>query len=192
MIPIAIFASEEDLPWYDLAAADARANGFDPHVIRGIGNGLLSGPRMAQEMVAAMLDISTGGIVAKLDVDTRLTALGAEWLAGATGTHGRRFGQGQAPRCVGFSAHVDRLRKVHAWLDGGRGNACASCTICFGLKMTPVSGGRMSVKRGLVSFRDGMWIPPESLAITLPARELPSQRTRNMDALWNLSLQPVT
>lgn len=189
MIPIAIFASEEDLPWSDLAASDARANGFDPHVIRGIGNGLLSGPRMAQEMVAAMLDISTDGIVAKLDVDTRLTALGAEWLAGAAGTHGRRFGQGQAPRCVGFSAHVDRLRKVHAWLDGGRGNACASCTICFGLRIFDVSGGSMETKRGLITYKAGSEVPPEALAITLPAHELPSQRSRNMDALWNLALQ---
>lgn len=184
MTPAAIFSSETDLPWANKCAAHMESLGFAPHIITGIGDGSLLGPAIARGMVAAMIEIADGGIVAKCDVDSKLTLPGADWLHAATEEEARAFTKGHGNTCIAFSAHVERLALIHDWLEGGTGNACSSCTICFGLRAPSVSGGIITRQRGAFRFSAGDTFPAGAMIGTLAHHELPEIRAANMAGLW--------
>jgi hypothetical protein len=91
---------------------------------------------------------------------------------------------GHGNTCVAFSAHADRLREIHAWLEGGSGNACSSCTICFGLRAPSVSGGVIRRQRGAFRYSAGGTFPSGAMIATLPSYDLPESRDANMASLW--------
>lgn len=184
MIPVAIFTSQTDIPWAGKCAAHMESLGFRPHVITGIGQGSLMGPVVARGMVAAMIEIAEGGIVAKCDADSKVTPAGATWLQSATEQEARAFYMGHGNTCIAFSAHVTRLRIIHDWLEGGYGNGCASCTICYGLRAPAVSGGTIQRQRGAFRFSAGTVFPEGAMIATLTPHELPESRYVNMADLW--------
>jgi len=184
MIPAAIFSSQSDLPYANKCAEHMEALGFKPHVISHIGSGSLIGADIAREMVAAMLDIAEGGIVAKCDADSKLTQAGADWLHASSSIESRAFSKGHGNTCIAFAAHVDRLTRIRDWLVPAYGNACASCTISYGLRSPTISGGTIARQRGAYSFTPANPNPNGAMIATLPQFELAEMRDAAMNELW--------
>jgi len=188
MTPAAIFSSQTDLPWANKCAEHMEALGFNPHIISHIGGGSLIGVDIARQIVAAMIEIAEGGIVAKCDVDSKLTQAGADWLHASSSIEARAFSKGHANTCIAFACHVDRLTRIRDWLVPAYGNACASCTISYGLRSPTVSGGTIARQRGAYSFTPGNANPNTGMIATLPKFELDEIRDAAMRELWH---QPV-
>jgi hypothetical protein len=184
MIPTAIFSSQTDLPWAHKCAEHMEALGFQPHIITNIGSGSLIGADIAREMVAAMIQIADGGIIAKCDVDSKLSQAGADWLHGSTAEEARAFSKGHNNTCIAFACHLDRLTRIKDWLVPAYGNACASCTISFGLRSPTISGGTMARQRGAYSFTPAYPNPTGAMIATLPKFELSEMRDTAMSELW--------
>jgi len=184
MIPAAIFSSQTDLPWAQKCAEHLESLGFKPHVISHIGGGSLVGADIAREMVAAMIEIADGGIVAKCDADSKLSQAGADWLHASTAEESRAFSKGHGNTCIAFAAHVDRLSRIREWLVPAYGNACASCTISYGLRSPTISGGTIARQRGAYSFTLGNPNPNGAMIATLPKFELSEMRDVAMSEIW--------
>lgn len=188
MTPAAIFSSTTDLPWANKCAEHMANLGFKPHIISNIGHGSLIGADIAQEMVAAMIEIADGGIVAKCDVDSKLTQAGADWLHASTTEEARAFSKGHGNTCIAFACHHNSLTRIRDWLVSAYGNACASCTISYGLRSPTISGGTMARQRGAYTFTPAYPNSTGAMIATLPNFELAEMRDQAMSELWHSSV----
>lgn len=190
---VVIFSSELDLPY----ARECRKHLADKFSINArIEAGLPSDPKLlglmgdgtAREMCRAMIAAceNENDVVAKIDADTKLFQLGADWLSLADTANGARGYFVGLPRaiCLTFAASRKHLEETYTLLKKTKGNGCAGCLICQALKRT---GAGISISRGVWNTgQDGLSenTPQDTHLLTLPTRSLDSIRQKQMEHFW--------
>jgi hypothetical protein len=186
-----IFSSDFDLPYAESCANHLETLGIAPLIIKGIPAGReqlgLRGSQVAREMLDAMIS-STGDdneVVFRIDVDTKLLPIGAEWLGGITHGEARGYMVGNSKVCVCSGGTRKHLLNIRPLLQTAIGEGCCSgCLINFALNQMKDGGGIMKRTRGLWRLNPDEETPPDAHLITMPPRELDSQRKAQMELMW--------